>query len=390
MITLKHKKDCSGCAACADICNHDSIIMHPDAEGFEYPIFDISKCIECGLCERVCPIINIPTHNDIEAVLAVKNKNEETRFKSSSGGVFELLAKNTLAQDGIVIGCRLNEDMVAEHVVASNLEELQALLSSKYVQSNTIGIYKKVRKLILEGRKVLFSGVPCQVAALQNFLFKPYANLTTIDVLCHGVPSPRLFKEYVDSLNRRYGASMTSLSFRYKKKGWKRLYINSTFANGKEHHLYSGYDSYMQLFLSDRLQRQSCFCCPYNMLHRPGDISLGDFWGIGNVYPEKDDNKGISMVLINNSKGKLMWQSIETETSYFTSDIDTAIAGNKVLVQHLPSDKARMQFYHDYVNLGYDAAITKYAPEKSWIYQRYYNFMRWGLDLVRKIKHKSF
>ncbi len=390
MIRIEHNKDCSGCAACADICGHGCIEMNADAEGFAYPHIDATKCVECGLCERVCPIINIPTDNTINKVLAVKNKDELTRFKSSSGGVFELLAKSVLAEGGIVVGCRLDDNTIAEHAIAHNMDELQAMLSSKYVQSSTIGIYKIVRELLCKGHKVLFTGVPCQVAALRNFLITPYDNLLTVDILCHGVPSPQILRDYKDRLEKRYGAKMTSLSFRYKEKSWKRLYINTTFANGKRHFLYAGYDSYMQLFLSDKLQRQSCFYCPYNTLHRAGDISLGDFWGIGKKFPDVDDNKGISMVLINNKKGANLWQTIANQTTYFTSDIDTAIAGNKVLVQHLPSDKASRDFYHDYTTLGFDAAISKHAPEKSWAYQTYYNIMRWGLDLVRKIKHESY
>ena len=390
MIRLSDKTECSGCAACADICGHGCIAMQPDEEGFVYPDINASKCVECVLCERVCPIINVPTSNDVNQVIAAKNHNEHIRFKSSSGGVFELLAACAIADGGVVVGCRLNERMEAEHAVASDLNELQAMLSSKYVQSDTDGIYKEVRRYLREGRKVLFSGVPCQVAALRNFLIKPHPNLFTVDVLCHGVPSPKVFGDYLARLEARYGSKATAVSFRHKEKSWKRLYINIEFANGRRHFLYSGYDSYMQLFLSDRLQRPSCFHCPYNNLHRPGDISLGDFWGIGKTRPDVDDNKGISLVLVNNEKGAEMWDTCAEDTSHFTSDIEMAVAGNKVLVQHLPSDQASRAFYHDYVTLGFDKAILKNAPEKSWIYQKYYNFMRRGLDLVRKIRHQSY
>ena len=390
MIELKDKADCSGCAACESVCTHGCIKMKADAEGFPYPVIDATKCVQCGLCEKGCPIINIPTQNNIKEVIAAKNMDEDARFSSSSGGVFRLLAEHVLNQNGLVVGCRFNNDMAAGHVIVNNIADLKPLLSSKYVQSDTRGIYTEVRKYLLEGKQVLFSGVPCQVAALKNYLMRPYSNLITIDILCHGVPSPRFFKEYLNNLENRYGGKAASVSFRYKEKSWKRLYINALFYNGKRHFLYAGYDSYMQLFLSDKLQRQSCFQCPYNSLHRPGDITLGDFWGIGKSHYDFDDNKGVSMVLINNEVGKSIWDKISKHTTHFASDLETAIAGNKVLVQHLPSRQGRDEFYADYVAEGFKKAVAKHAPEASFLNRKYHDFMRFGLDILRKIKREGY
>lgn len=389
MISLQ-KKDCCGCAACANICSHKCITMREDAEGFLFPCVDSLNCVQCGLCDRVCPIQHVPQNNMVIKVFAGKNKNEIERFRSSSGGIFGLLARNYIENGGVVVGCKLDEGMQAIHAVVENLQDLDSLFSSKYVQSSTQGIFIKVKQLLEKGEKVLFSGTPCQVAALRNFLGGEKKNLATIDILCHGVPSPKILREYIQRLEKRYDSRMISLSFRCKQKSWKRLYINAVFKNGRRHHLYSGYDSYMQLFLSDCLQRESCFHCPYNTLYRPGDISLGDFWGIGKKYPDFDDNRGVSMILTNNEKGEKLWNSINERVEYFETDIDTAVYGNKVLVQHLPSDVARNEFYRDYVMFGLDRAIERNAPEKSKCYQIYYNFMRWGLDLLRKIKHESY
>lgn len=390
MIDIVRKEDCSGCSACAEDCPHGCIEMRPDEEGFLFPEVDSSRCVDCGLCDRICPITVVPKDNNVQQVIAAKNSDGGQRFRSSSGGIFRLLAEEVLNNGGVVAGCRFNENMEAEHVVAESREELEALMSSKYVQSDTRGIFKRVRTLLKSGRKVLFSGVPCQVAALRNFLFKPYDNLMTVDILCHGVPSPKVFKEYVAGLEHRYGAEMKSYSFRWKEKSWKRLYVNAAFANNKRHFLYAGYDSYMQLFLSDRLQRSSCFHCPYNMLHRPGDITLGDFWGIGKTHYDFDDNKGVSMVLVNNARGKELWDRIAPRTVSFDTDIESAVAGNRVLVDHLPDQSRRDEFYREYVADGFAAAVAKYSPETPLYSRLFHNFMRWGLDIVRKIKRQGY
>lgn len=390
MIEIKHAQDCSGCAACADICPQKCINITDNEEGFPFARVDVSKCINCGLCNKVCPIENQPKGNSINKVFAAKSKDFQERMRSSSGGIFGLIAVEYIRKGGVVVACRLDDDMKAMHAFAEDEEGIQAMMSSKYVQSDTRGIYSKVRDLLKTGREVLFVGTPCQVAALKLFLMRPYENLTMIDILCHGVPSPLVFKEYKDRLEDRYGAKMQSLSFRGKQKGWKRLHIDARFKNGKRHHMYAGYDSFMQLFLSDSLQRSSCFNCPYNQLDRPGDITLGDFWGIGKSNYAFDDDKGVSLIITNNEKGKKLWQLISDKVDWFESDINSAIAGNAVLVRHLPSSHKRDEFYKEFVDKGYDDAIRVSAPEASKIYQLTYNFLRWGLDLKRKILKEAY
>lgn len=390
MITIKDKKECSGCAVCASVCKNGCIDFITDKEGFVYPQIESYRCVDCGLCNRVCPMLNIPKENNIAMVIAAKNNNKVQRASSSSGGVFYLLSKLLLEDGGFVVGCRFDNQQVAMHDIATTMEAITPFMSSKYVQSDTNSVYEKVKRLLNKEKKVLFSGTPCQVAALKNFLVRPYPNLITLDILCHGVPSPVVFKEYLTALEKRYGSKVVSVNFRSKEKSWKRLYINILFKNKKRHFLYAGYDSYMQLFLSDRLQRPSCFHCPYNTLNRPGDISLGDFWGIGKTQYKFDDDKGVSLVLINSETGKKFWSRIADNTVFLESDVDTAVAGNKVLVQHLPSSKKRDEFYAEYVTNGFEAAIAKFAPEASIMNQLYHNFMRCGLDLLRKIKHESY
>ena len=390
MIRIEHKKDCCGCTACASICAHHCITMQEDPEGFLYPKVDVSKCTDCGLCERVCPMLHSVSERSILQVLAAKHKDEVIRKESSSGGVFSILAETIIADGGVVVGCAMNESLQAVHVICETKEELVRLRSSKYVQSDLNGVFLQIRRLLRDGRNVLFSGTPCQVAGLRNFLMKPYNNLYCIDVLCHGVPSPKLYREYLKIMEGNNGAQGSFISFRSKRKEWKRLYINIKFENNKEYFKYSGFDPYMQLFLSNTSQRNSCFHCPYTTLQRQGDISLGDFWGIGKEFYHLDDNKGISMVLLNSTKGERWFAKVRDYLDVHDSKIARAVEGNKVLVKNIPGEDKRNLFYKDFVQNGFKSAVkvhTTYFP----LWQQWYlNFMRFNLDILRRILRRTY
>lgn len=390
MIRIEHKKDCCGCTACASICSHRCISMQEDAEGFLYPKVDVSKCTDCGLCERVCPMLHSSSERSILQVLAAKHKDELVRKESSSGGVFSILAERFIEDGGMVVGCAMNEHLQAVHVICETKEDLIRLRSSKYVQSDMGAVYPQVRQLLRDGKKVLFSGTPCQVSGLRNFLVKSYENLYCIDVLCHGVPSPKLYREYLKMMEHKNGAQGAFISFRSKRREWKRLYIDIKFKNDKEYFKYSGFDPYMQLFLSNTSQRNSCFHCPYTTLQRQGDISLGDFWGIGKEFYHLDDNKGISMVLLNNTKGKLWFDSVKNDLDIYESTIARAVEGNKVLVENIPGEDKRNLFYKDFVQNGFKSAVkvhTTYFP----LWQQWYlNFMRFNLDILRRILRRTY
>lgn len=389
-INIKNKSQCCGCTACASICTHHCITMAEDAEGFMYPSVNLSKCSDCGLCEKVCPMIHSESTNHIIKVIGAKHLQKEVRETSSSGGLFTLLAEAFIDQGGVVVGCCLNKDLKAVHVIASCKEELVGMRSSKYVQSDLSDIFSKVRSLLRSGKKVMFSGTPCQVAGLHRFLIKPYDNLFSIDLLCHGVPSPRLYREYLSRMQSIYESKAVHVNFRSKQKGWKRLYMNIRFSNGREYFKFSGYDYYMSLFLNNKSQRNSCFHCPFNTINRSGDISLGDFWGIGKKFPEFDDDKGISLALINNAEGMNLFETIKNKLVYFESSINLAIAGNKVLVQHITGEEKRNAFYQDFLTLGLEKALTKNVKIPSLGIQLYYSFMREVLDLYRKVLKKGY
>ena len=364
--------------------------MVEDAEGFKFPKVDVSTCTDCGLCEKVCPILHPESEKNVTQVIGAKHKDGAIRKASSSGGAFSLFADMVISEGGVVVGCAMDKNLQAIHVICKTKDELTHLRSSKYVQSNMDGIFLQVRKLLQQRQKVLFSGTPCQVAGLRRFLLKPYDNLFCIDILCHGVPSPKLFREYKETMEKRCGAKANFVSFRCKKKEWKRLYIDMLFDNGKEYFKSATFDPYMQLFLGNQSQRSSCFHCPFTTIKRQGDISLGDFWGIDRLHPSLDDDKGISMILVNSDKGEEMYEKIKEGMACFDCNIETAIAGNMVLVENITGEEKRDMFYQSYVAEGLQMSLAKYTDHYSLWEQYYLRFMRWGLDIIRWIRHKSY
>ena len=390
MIRITDKAACCGCTACTSICPNGCIIMIEDDEGFKYPEVNPATCINCGLCEKVCPMKQPKTENRVLKVYSAKNNDETVRKMSSSGGVFSSLAQFVIRDGGVVVGCTLDESLRARHIVARNENELMAFRSSKYVQSELDGVFIAVKKDLREGKKVLFSGTPCQVAGLRKFLMKEYEDLFCVDVLCHGVPSPKLYKDYIDRKEREFGSRAVSINFRNKQKGWKRLFIEVIFANSDRYFKFSGFDPYMSLFLNNKSQRSSCFHCPFTTVSRQGDISLGDFWGIGKKYPDYDDDKGISMILVNSDKGRRLFNQVAPYICIRDSNIDLAMAGNKVLYEPIIGEESRNQFYADYVKEGYEVAINNNAFIPPLWKQRYYSVMRICLDIIRRVFHKGY
>lgn len=390
-IQVTRAEKCSGCTACSQVCPKNCIKMVPDQEGFVYPSVDEKLCIACGRCKSVCPVLHHAGGNVPKTVLAEKNKNEKIRATSSSGGVFYELAKKFIQNGGVVYGCGLDENMVARHVCAASVEELEKLKSSKYVQSDMGNTMSEIRKLLIAGEKVLFSGTPCQTAGLRNYLGKDYDNLLAVDVLCHGVPSPKLFADYLAYLSSRYGGGKpVSVNFRNKQRGWKRLYMEVCFDNGKRHYVYSGYDRYEGLFLNNMSLRPSCYECKYTKAERSGDLTLGDFWGIGKKYPQWDDDKGISVVLLNTEKGAAAYKEIEELFEGRKEAFETAKAGQRTLYAPTVKNPNRDAFYRTYTEQGCAAALEKYAHVPSAAVRGYYAVMRWGLDIVRRVLRKGY
>ena len=330
MIKITDKKDCCGCAACVQRCPKQCISLKEDGEGFLYPVVDESLCVGCGLCEKVCPIINRPEKLPVKEVLAVKNRNEEERMASSSGGVFVALAKATLEQDGVVFGAVFDENWEVKHTCAESMDGVRPMMGSKYVQSRIGDTFRQAEKFLKEGRKVLFTGSPCQITALHNYLRKDYPNLLSVDFLCHGVPSPGVWRRYLDEAfdrsARRAAAGkntvlssslkslpvITGIDFRDKTlHGWQKysFVVRGASASkaGKNTVLLSDihYDNpFMKGFLRNVYLRPSCYRCKCKNGVSHSDLTIGDFWGINNLMPDFNDGKGIGLLLVNTEKGK--------------------------------------------------------------------------------------
>lgn len=389
MIQIERKENCFGCGACAEACPKECIRMEPDEEGFLYPKADKKICIDCGKCERVCAY-NKRTGNEVRAVYAAMNEEKKIRSSSSSGGVFYRICKNIIEKGGAAFGCAWDEEMKARHICVEKEGDINKLQGSKYVQSNTLDSYRQVKEKLGTGRSVLFSGTPCQVAGLKNYLGKDYPRLFTVDVLCHGTPSPKILEEYKKGLEKKYGFKITGINLRDKKKSWKRLFTEIRFENGKRFYTFCGYDAYMSMFLNNMSQRPSCFACKFTTADRQGDITLGDFWGIGKYISKLDDDKGTSMVLVNTEKGEAIWNEIKDGFCFEKTDFSTAESGNRVLSEPPKKNKNRDAFYETFIAEGYEAAVEKWVDIPSKPKQIYYNFMRKGLDLYRFIFRKKY
>ncbi len=390
MIQIHNKKDCSGCSACANICPKNCIKMERDEMGFAYPEVDADVCINCGRCEKVCPILSPAKENSPLSVKGAKNRDESVRRTSSSGGTFFELANDIISRGGIVYGCALDDKLVARHIGVETLDGLSALKGSKYVQSDVGATYREVKKHLISGREVLYSGTPCQIAGLKNYLGKSYDNLLLVDVLCHGVPSPGVFADYLDYLSERFGAKPISVNFRNKEKSWKRLYFEVKFDNGKRYFTFCGYDRYMSMFLNNISLRPSCYDCRFTTVNRQGDITLGDFWGIGRKYPERDDDKGISLIIVNTENGEKAYGEISDKFDTFESDIETAKAGQKTLSSPTTKNPKHEEFYSLYAEKDVKCATKAVTEIPSAPKKLYYAVMRWALDLARKILKKGY
>lgn len=292
---------CCGCGACADACPSGAIVMRPDAEGFAHPAASGPACTDCGLCESVCPVLGPAAEGGTLSAYAVRNGSEEELLSSSSGGAFALLARAVLDRGGAVCGAAMDGGMRVVHRFIESAEELPALMGSKYVQSDAAGAYSKAKDYLESGREVLFCGTPCQTAALSAYLGRAYAGLTLCGVICHGAPSPLVWRRYLASSAR--GKMPVAASFRDKRTGWRRYGVSVKTEDGGERFSPAGSDPYMRAFLHDLDLRPACYDCRFRGTARHADLTLGDFWGVEKLLGP-DDDRGVSLVLTHTQKGE--------------------------------------------------------------------------------------
>lgn len=328
MITIENKANCCGCHACFNICPNKAINMVEDDNGFKIPVIDKAKCIDCGLCEKVCPILNNNISTNEPIAYAVSNLNEDERKNSSSGGVFSLLAKYILNKNGIVFGACFDEKFNVKHTYIETEEELKKFRSSKYVQSTIGDTFKQVKSFLEKNRLVLFSGTPCQIEGLKKFLMKDYENLYTQDIICHGVPSPKVWQDYVRYRENKANQKTEAVNFRNKDDGWGKYNTYFKFENG-EYKIDHNKDPFMNVFLSDLVLRESCYECKFKKKNRISDITLGDFWGIDKINKEFNDDTGVSLVILNSKKAIDFFEEIKEKTKYEKVDFEQAISYNK-------------------------------------------------------------
>jgi len=362
IILFDKKEECCGCTACKSICPNQAISMQLD-EGFLFPVINGDLCMECGLCKTACIINNKLSTKQSLAIYAAIHKDQIILKNSSSGGVFTALASLALDNRGVVFGCALNSEMEAEHISVDNVDDLKMLNGSKYVQSNVKNTFIEAKKSLQEARLVLYTGTPCQIAGFKSFLGKDYDNLITVDLICHGVPSPTLFKEYINWLGENQKAKVIDLSFRDKTKHGLGLMGKVTYQKNditREEAIYPLLHAYYYYFLQGDIYRESCYKCKFACSDRQGDFTLGDYWGIEKAHQEINAERGVSVILVNSKKGMKLLDKIGECLNLTQSTFEKASAGNGNLLHPTHKSDKRELILKVFRDEGYQAVDDMY------------------------------
>ena len=363
------KYECCGCTACEHICAKGAISMVQDSEGFSYPIIDKNLCIDCGLCEKVCAFAQPQyANNKVPFVYATHLKDTEERKRSSSGGIFFAIAKWVITQGGIVYGAAFDENLKLSHMGVENLNDLDKLRGSKYLQSAMGSTYQEIREQLKRGRWVYFVGTGCQVAGLKAFLRKEYATLVTSDLVCHGVPSQKLFDQHIKYLGKNVKGKITSYNFR-NNTIWGVSEIFTYKSDAIEKKCNNGHfalSPYLFQFMYAYSYRYSCYDCKFTQIPRQGDITLADYWGVKEFFPQIDEKSGVSLVLVNNEQGENVWEEIKEELVYHESCVEHGAKYNGNLIKKTKEPKIRKNIYEKVESDGYEKVAKKNFRPKNY------------------------
>ena len=359
MIKITDKSQCCGCTACASVCAHDAITMQPDAMGFLYPMADETKCVECGLCEKVCAFndnydtsLNFPQPD----AYAARHKDMEEVKTSRSGAAFIALSDYVLEQGGVVYGVGYTDHFRVIHKRATTKEQRDEFKGSKYVQSDLTGVFRQVKKDLKDGLTVMFSGTPCQTAGLNSYIGKKLREkLILVDIVCHGVPAPYLWRDYIAYLEKKQGDKICWVNFRDKQKfGWAAHHETFKFVNG------GGKMSFTYLFYQHIMFRPSCGKCHYANTKRPSDITIADFWGWEKTDPNINaDNKGVSLVLVNTEKGRELFEAVKDQMTVIPAKLEDCLQSN--LCRPSLESHLRCKFEKDYRKYGFKYVYYRYG-----------------------------
>lgn len=357
---------CTGCFACVSKCPKGCISMEENAEGFRYPRINTELCVKCNLCEKACPILspiaNEKTDRDIK-VYAVRNKDEEVRAKSSSGGAFSAIASYVLKKGGVVFGAAFDENFEIVHTYVESEEEMFRLRGSKYVQSKIGDAYKQAKDFLEQGRMVLFSGTACQTSGLLGYLGKDYDNLITQDLVCHGVPSPMVWRKYLKLRQQLAKSPIKSIFFRDKTYGWHNWHIAFDFEDGTQYKRSQFEDRMIVAFLRGKCSRECCYDCQFKQKCRLADFTLADLWGVEGMAAELDDDKGLSACFVNSPKAAAVFEEIKEGLIYKEVELDKAVNGNLAMIESEKLPDNRKDFLRDMGRKPFDMVSGKYIDE---------------------------
>lgn len=364
MIEIKEKSQCCGCTACSSICPKKAIVMKQDEEGFMYPIIDKRKCVNCGLCDKVCPVKNVNKEMFEQKAYIVNNKNDEIRKDSTSGGAFTPIAEYVLNQGGVVYGAAFDKNYNVVHTYVDNKESLTILRGSKYVQSFLGDTFKQVKDLLNDNRIVCFSGTPCQIEGLKKFLQKDYKNLITVDVMCHAVPSPLVWKKYLNyEASKLKGKKIKKVLFRDKSKyGYK--YSTMTIKTDKDEYSRGvESDPYLRAFFGDLSDRPSCYDCKFKKQCHVSDFTIWDCFIVDNFDKNLDDDKGTSRILINTENGRNTFEKIKGSFNYTEVQTDSLVKNVKEMLQSVEMNEKRTKFFKDLNEMNEEEFFKKWFPD---------------------------